>query len=85
MTQISNPADRQKINAALTEISNSLTRIEAERDLIKDIVNDTCQQHQLDKKIFRKMAKVHHRRNYNEEVAEHEQFEILYQTITNHG
>jgi len=29
------------------------------------------------------MAKVYHRRNYSEEVAEHEQFELLYENITN--
>jgi hypothetical protein len=29
------------------------------------------------------MAKVYHRRNFNEEVAEHEQFEVMYETITN--
>jgi hypothetical protein len=34
----SSPEDRKKILDALVEISNSLTRIEAERDLIKDIL-----------------------------------------------
>jgi hypothetical protein len=29
------------------------------------------------------MAKVHHHRNFSEEVAEHEHFEQLYETITN--
>jgi hypothetical protein len=79
----SNPADRKKIEQALQEISNSLTRSEAERDLIKDIIKTTCEQFELDKKIFRRMAKVYHRRNFNEEVAEHEQFEVMYETITN--
>lgn len=79
----SNPADRKKIEHALQEISNSLTRTEAERDLIKDIIKTTCDQFELDKKIFRRMAKVYHRRNYSEEVAEHEQFELLYENITN--
>ena len=79
----SNPADRKKIEQALQEISNSLTRTEAERDLIKDIIKETCDKFELDKKIFRRMAKVYHRRNYSEEVAEHEQFELLYENITN--
>jgi len=79
----SNPADRKKIESALQEISNSLTRAEAERDFIKEVIKTTCEEHDLDKKIFRRMAKVYHRRNYSEEVAEHEQFETLYETITN--
>lgn len=78
----SNPADRKKIEQALQEISNSLTRSEAERDLVRDIIKTTCDQFELDKKIFRRMARVYHRRNYSEEVAEHEQFETLYETIT---
>jgi hypothetical protein len=79
----SNPADRKKIEQAMQEISNSLTRTEAERDLIKDTINTICTQYELDKKIFRRMAKVYHRRNYSEEVAEHEAFELLYENITN--
>ena len=37
---ISSPEDRKKIFAAIREISNFMVRIEAERDLIKDIVKD---------------------------------------------
>jgi hypothetical protein len=84
MTQvISNPQDRKAINAALQEISDSMTRMAAERELIKEAINETCAKYNLDKKVFRRMAKVHHRRNFSEEVAEHEQFEILYENITN--
>lgn len=81
--QISNPADRKAINQALQEISDSLTRIEGERDFIKEAIADTCEKFELDKKIFRKMVKVFHKSTFNEEVAEHEQFEVLYETITN--
>ena len=37
---ISNPADRKKIKDALQEISDAMTRIAAEKDLIKEIVAD---------------------------------------------
>jgi hypothetical protein len=79
----SNPADRKKIEQAMQEISNSLTRAEAERDLIKDIIKTVCEEHELDKKIFRRLAKVYHRRNFNEEVADDEAFVTAYQLITN--
>jgi len=78
----SNPADQKKIRDALQEISNSLTRIAAERDYIKEAIKDTCEQFELDKKLFRKMAKVYHKSTFSEEVAEHTQFEVMYQTIT---
>lgn len=69
----------------MQEISDSLTRIAAERDFIKEAMDDICTQFELDKKIYRKMVKVFHRASFNEEVAEHEQFEVMYETITNQG
>ena len=78
----SNPADRKKIEAALQEMSNSMTRQGAERELMKDIIKETCEKFELDKKIFRRMAKVYHKRSFSEEVSEHEQFEAMYEVIT---
>ena len=79
----SNPADRKKIEQAMQEISNSMTRMEAERDLIKEAINETCTKFEVDKKIFRRLAKTYHRRNFSEAVAEDEAFETAYETITN--
>jgi len=78
----SNPADRKKIEAALQEMSDCMTRQGAERELMKDIIKETCDKYELDKKIFRKMAKVYHKRSFSEEVNEHEQFETMYEVIT---
>ena len=79
--QISNPADRVKIKKMLGEISGSMTRMEAERDLIRETIKEMSQQFQLPKKTLSRMAKVYHKQNYNQEVAEHEEFEGLYETI----
>ena len=81
---ISNPADRKKIKDALMEISNSMTRIESERDLIKDIKADLSEEfsEQLTKKQIARMARVYHKQSFQEEVASHEEFEILYEEIT---
>lgn len=82
MTQIiSSPADRLKIKKMLAEISGSMTRIDAERDLIRETIKDMSQQFQLSKRQLARMAKVYHKQNYNQEVAEHEEFESLYETI----
>ena len=53
---ISNPEDRKKIKQALIEISDSMTRIDAEKDLIKDIIQDTSDNFKLPKKYLNKMA-----------------------------
>lgn len=74
--------DRKKVHNALVEASNSLTRIDAERDLIKNIINDTSKNFQIPKKTIKKLVRVYHKQNFSEEVATHEEFENLYETVT---
>jgi aspartokinase len=82
MTQsVSSPVDRDKIKKMLAEISGSMTRIEAERDYIKESVKEMSAEFQLSKKTLNKMARVYHKQNFSEEVASHEEFEDLYETI----
>lgn len=81
VNQLSNEEDRKKLLGVLKECSNSLTRIEGERDLIKESVNDIAESLQLPKRLVNKMVKVYHKQNYDEEVATNEQFEQLYETI----
>jgi len=79
----SNPKDRKAIFDCMKEISNSMTRIDAERDLIKNAINDICEEQDLNKKTFRRMAKVYHKQNFTQEREEHLEFDALYETITN--
>jgi ssDNA-specific exonuclease RecJ len=81
MSQISSPVDRDKIKKLLAEISGSMTRMEAERDLVRETIKDMSKQFNLSVKTLNRMAKVYHKQNYNQEVAEHEEFEELYETI----
>lgn len=74
--------DKKKIKGVLQEASNSLTRIDAERDLIKNIINDTNKNFQIPKKTIKKLICVYHKQNFSEEVATHEEFENLYETVT---
>jgi hypothetical protein len=73
--------DKKKIKGALQEASNSLTRIDAERDLVKNIINDTSKNFQIPKKTVKKLINVYHKQNFSEEVATHEEFESLYETV----
>jgi hypothetical protein len=81
VNQISNPEDRKKLLDVLRECSASMTRIEGEKDYIKESVNDICKKLDLPKRLVSRMVKVYHKQNYDEEVAVHEQFETLYETI----
>lgn len=82
---ISSPTDREKILRMVKEISDSMTRIESERDLIKETINDMSDQFQLNKKYIRKMAKVYHKQNFQQEKQETEEFETLYEQVTTRG
>lgn len=79
---ISSIEDRKKIFGAIREISNSMVRIEAERDLIKDIVKDVSDNYQLSRKVVNKMAKVYHKQSLSQTVAEHEEFVEMYDDVT---
>ena len=83
MSVPSNPKDRKAIFDCIVEVSNSMTRIEAERDLIKNAINDICEEQNLNKKTFRRMAKVYHKQIFRQEIEEHQEFEMMYETITN--
>ena len=73
--------DKAKVLGCLQEISNSLTRIEAERDLIKEILQKMQDEHEIPKKLSRKLAKVYHKRSYEEEVAEQNDFVEVYEIV----
>jgi hypothetical protein len=80
-TLLSNPADQKKLLDMLREASNSLTRIESERELIREMKKKVGEELQLEKKVLNRMVKVYHKQTFQEEVAEHEQFETLYESI----
>ncbi len=73
--------DKAKVLGCLQEISNSLTRIEAERDLIKEILQKMQDECEISKKLGRKLARVYHKRNYEEEVAEQSDFQTIYENV----
>lgn len=80
---ITNPVDQEKIRKALQEICDSKTRVAAERELMKEIVTNLHEQFKehLSKRQINKMAKTYYLRSFKEEIAAHEEFEVLYESI----
>jgi len=72
---------KKRIRGALEEISNSMTRMGAERDLIKNILQDVEDDTQVPKKYLRKMANIFHKQNLNEVKTENDDVETLYETV----
>jgi len=73
--------DKVKVLGCLQEISNSLTRVEAERDLIKEILQKMQDECEIPKKLGRKLARTYHKRNYEEEIAEQSDFQTIYENV----
>ena len=80
---LSNPEDRKKLMNGIKEISNSFTRIEGERELIKEVIADLAENFDLTKPVLRKIARTYHKQNYNEETAQFEEFAELYEQVVN--
>ena len=79
----SNPTDRKAILDCMKELSASMTRTEGEREFQREAIKELCDNLELSKKTFRRMAKVYHKQNFTKEIEEHEEFETMYETITN--
>jgi len=77
----SSEEDRKKIRGAMEEISNSYTRVEAERDFVKDAINALADEVDIPKNILRKMARIYHKQNMQDVVSEVEDIEALMESI----
>lgn len=76
------PAKRDAIKKVLDELSGSMARIEGERSYISETIKDLSEEFQINKKILRRMAKTYHKQNFSNEIAENEEFEVMYEQIT---
>ncbi len=82
MSLPSDPAARKAIKKCMDELSASMSRTQGERDFIKEAINNICEEYEMSKKTFRKLAKVYHKQNFSKEVADHEEFETMYEQLT---
>ena len=80
INQLSQP-DREKLFKIVKDCSDSMTRIDGENDFIRESISETAKQMQLPKKLVAKLVRVYHKQNFDEEVAVHEQFENLYESV----
>ncbi len=80
VNQLSDP-DKQKLFKVVKECSDSMTRQDAEKDFVRESITETAKNMQLPKKLVARLVKVYHKQNFDEEVAVHEQFENLYESV----
>ena len=77
----SSPEDRAKIQAAIREISSSMTRIEGERGFISESLAMLQEEFELPKKYMRKVAVTYHKQNLNKVKEEFSDVEDLYAAV----
>jgi len=82
---ISTIEDKKKLANAIKEISDSMTRMDAEKDLIKDIIQVSYENFEIDKKHIRKLAMIYHRQNMSEVKYEYDEVETLYEELFKDG
>lgn len=75
------PEDKKTLRKAIMELNDSMTRVGAERDLQKEIINETFDKLGVDKRMVRRLAKVYYKANYNDEIEENNQFETFYDEV----
>ena len=73
--------DRKAFRKAIMEMNDSMTRVGAEREFQKEVINETCDKLGVDKKLFRRMARAYFRANFRDEVQENTDFEEFYSTV----
>jgi hypothetical protein len=76
-----NPTEKKAVAAAVQEMSDSMLRIEAEKELQKDIVDVTFEKYGVDKKYFRKIATIFHKQNLVDVRSENEELMDLYEEL----
>ena len=81
ITVPSSPADRQKLKLALEQITDAMTRQDAEKEHIKEVIAMVKEKFEIDPKYTRKLAKTMYDRSFADLTAENEAFEELYEVI----
>lgn len=73
--------EKERLLKAVKEMSNSLARMEGEREYVNEATKKISDDVKLSKKIVGQLVKVYHKQNFEEVVAIHDEFEDLYKSI----
>ena len=73
--------DKQAIMKVVQDCSDSLTRMEAEREFIKEAIVGLADKHGLDKKHLRKVINIYYKQNLAEVKEDNSEVESLYEEL----
>jgi hypothetical protein len=75
------PKEKVTIKSILTEVSNSFTRMEAERDNVRECINRLKDEFNFNKRMARKLARGFHKNNIEEENATQAEISEIYDAV----
>jgi len=81
MSVTSNPEERKALKMMIVEMTNSLERIQSEKEHMKDIAEAAEEKFMIKKKFVTKMARTMFAHSYADLQSENESFEILYESV----
>jgi len=73
--------EKKKLQSAIKEMSMSMTRVDAEKDLQKDIIQSAFDDTGVDKKYIRKLAMIYHKQSLTDFQTETEEVQNLYEDL----
>lgn len=73
--------EKLKLVDTLKEISASMARMDAERDVLKQLKKDICDELDMNRKVLNKLARLYYKGNFSEEKELNTSVEELYQRI----
>ncbi len=74
--------DKKDILTVIKDCSDSLTRMEGEREFIKEAIIGLNAKYELNKSLLRKVVNIYYKQNLAEVTAANSDVEDLYETIT---
>lgn len=75
------PEDKKKIKTAISVMVDSLTRMDAERDLIKGEAEALYAQLGMPAKLSKKLARTKHKASFDNETEDFRLFETIFETV----
>lgn len=71
--------DKKALRGYLDEMSASMFRAAGERDFQREATKDAAEKFEMKPKALKKLARVYHKQNFSEEMAEAAEFQKLYE------
>ncbi|MBC8555557.1 MAG: hypothetical protein H8D23_38580 [Candidatus Brocadiales bacterium] len=74
--------DKKDVLRVIKDCSDSLTRMEGEREFIKEAIIGLHAKYEMDKSHLRKVVNIYYKQNLAEVQAQNTEVEDLYETLT---